>query len=99
MFKEDMQKTWEEEQSLLLLFLHLWTVIRCLYPLNLDLEKCMYFQYQCWILNLNGNYLFRYKQGVKENSKEIGLEDKVKIDLVVVGSVAVSRNGKRDRDI
>ncbi|XP_012936051.1 methenyltetrahydrofolate synthase domain-containing protein isoform X2 [Aplysia californica] len=34
-------------------------------------------------------------QGVKENSKEIGLEDKVKIDLVVVGSVAVSRNGYR----
>lgn len=34
-------------------------------------------------------------QGVKENSKEVGLEDKVKIDLVVVGSVAVSRNGFR----
>jgi len=34
-------------------------------------------------------------QGVKENSKEIGLEDKVKIDLIVVGSVAVSRNGYR----
>lgn len=34
-------------------------------------------------------------QGVKENSKEIGLEDKVKIDLVVVGSVAVSRSGLR----
>lgn len=33
--------------------------------------------------------------GVKENSKEIGLEDKVKIDLIVVGSVAVSRNGHR----
>ncbi|CAG5133034.1 unnamed protein product [Candidula unifasciata] len=34
-------------------------------------------------------------QGVKEHSKEIGLEDKVKIDLVVVGSVAVSRQGYR----
>jgi len=34
-------------------------------------------------------------QGVKENSKEVGLEDKVKIDLVIVGSVAVSRNGFR----
>lgn len=34
-------------------------------------------------------------QGVKENSKEIGLEDKVKIDLIVVGSVAVSREGYR----
>lgn len=33
-------------------------------------------------------------QGVKENSKKIGLEDKVKIDLLVVGSVAVSRNGR-----
>ncbi|GFO35168.1 methenyltetrahydrofolate synthetase domain-containing protein [Plakobranchus ocellatus] len=34
-------------------------------------------------------------QGVKENSKEIGLESKVKIDLIVVGSVAVSREGFR----
>jgi len=34
-------------------------------------------------------------QGVKENSKEVGLEDKVKIDLVVIGSVAVSRTGLR----
>ncbi|KAK3797748.1 hypothetical protein RRG08_020141 [Elysia crispata] len=34
-------------------------------------------------------------QGVKENSKEIGLEDKVKIDLIIVGSVAVSRKGYR----
>ncbi|RUS72380.1 hypothetical protein EGW08_019860 [Elysia chlorotica] len=34
-------------------------------------------------------------QGVKENSKEVGLEDKVKIDLIIVGSVAVSRKGYR----
>ncbi|CAL1532915.1 unnamed protein product [Lymnaea stagnalis] len=34
-------------------------------------------------------------QGVKEHSKEIELEEKVKIDLVVVGSVAVSRKGFR----
>lgn len=35
-------------------------------------------------------------QGVKENSKEVGPEDKkVQIDLVIVGSVAVSRNGHR----
>lgn len=33
---------------------------------------------------------------MKENSKEIGLEDKVKIDLLVVGSVAVSRQGRHD---
>ncbi|GFR70484.1 methenyltetrahydrofolate synthase domain-containing protein [Elysia marginata] len=36
-------------------------------------------------------------QGVKENSKEIGLEDKVKIDLIIVGSVAVSRKDRRQR--
>ncbi|BFZ20905.1 hypothetical protein BsWGS_23944 [Bradybaena similaris] len=34
-------------------------------------------------------------QGVKECSAEISLDDKVKIDLLVVGSVAVSRNGFR----
>ncbi|KAI8777097.1 methenyltetrahydrofolate synthase domain-containing protein [Biomphalaria glabrata] len=34
-------------------------------------------------------------QGVKENSKEVGLDEKIKIDLVVVGSVAVSRKGYR----
>ncbi|XP_059149973.1 methenyltetrahydrofolate synthase domain-containing protein-like [Physella acuta] len=34
-------------------------------------------------------------QGVKENSKEIGLDEKVKIDLIIVGSVAVSRKGYR----
>lgn len=34
-------------------------------------------------------------QGVKECSVEIGLDDKVKIDLLIVGSVAVSRNGFR----
>ncbi|XP_077569509.1 methenyltetrahydrofolate synthase domain-containing protein isoform X1 [Stigmatopora nigra] len=34
-------------------------------------------------------------QGVKEFSVPIGLEDKVKVDLVVVGSVAVSEKGFR----
>uniref|UniRef100_A0A0B7B2U2 Methenyltetrahydrofolate synthase domain-containing protein n=1 Tax=Arion vulgaris TaxID=1028688 RepID=A0A0B7B2U2_9EUPU len=34
-------------------------------------------------------------QGVKEFSTEINSEDKVKIDLLIVGSVAVSRNGFR----
>ena len=38
-------------------------------------------------------YLFTY-QGVREYSKPISLEDKVKIDLVIVGSVAVSKSGK-----
>ena len=40
------------------------------------------------------NVTYLSNQGVKENSKEVGLEDKVKIDLVVIGSVAVSRTGK-----
>ncbi|KAH9491950.1 hypothetical protein Btru_026875 [Bulinus truncatus] len=34
-------------------------------------------------------------QGVKENSKEVSASEKIKIDLVVVGSVAVSRKGFR----
>ena len=33
-------------------------------------------------------------QGVREYSKPISLEDKVKVDLVIVGSVAVSKSGK-----
>ncbi len=33
-------------------------------------------------------------QGVREYSSPIGLEDKVKIDLVIVGSVAVSEKGE-----
>ena len=31
---------------------------------------------------------------MREYSKPISLEDKVKIDLVIVGSVAVSKSGK-----
>ena len=31
---------------------------------------------------------------MKEHSKKISLKDKVSIDLVIVGSVAVSREGK-----
>lgn len=34
-------------------------------------------------------------QGVREYSKPISLEDKVKVDLVIVGSVAVSKSGLR----
>lgn len=35
-------------------------------------------------------------QGLKEYSVPIGLEAKVKVDLVVIGSVAVSKEGKTD---
>jgi hypothetical protein len=33
-------------------------------------------------------------QGLKEYSVPIGLEAKVKVDLIVIGSVAVSKEGK-----
>lgn len=34
-------------------------------------------------------------QGVREHSETVSLDDKVKIDLVIVGSVAVSKSGRR----
>ncbi|XP_060069132.1 methenyltetrahydrofolate synthase domain-containing protein-like [Ylistrum balloti] len=34
-------------------------------------------------------------QGVREHSEPIGLDDKVKVDLIVIGSVAVSKEGFR----
>jgi 5-formyltetrahydrofolate cyclo-ligase len=41
-----------------------------------------------------GSMILRVVQGVKEHSKKISLKDKVTIDLVIVGSVAVSREGE-----
>ena len=35
-------------------------------------------------------------QGIKEHSSPISLDSKVNIDLVIVGSVAVSKKGKED---
>ena len=43
---------------------------------------------------LRKNVLFVYLQGVREYSEPIGLETKVKCDLVVIGSVAITKTGK-----
>lgn len=39
-------------------------------------------------------FCFSLVKGVREYSKPLGLDSGVKVDLVIVGSVAISREGK-----
>ena len=65
-----------------------WTHFLCI--INPKLFACFHF-----LLLISRHRFCPFLQGVRDFSVPVGLDAKVKVDLVVVGSVAVSEKGNR----